>query len=147
AAVFDTIAETGRGAIASLREVVAALRTVGMGMVEDLVARTDKAILVVDGQPRPVSSEVDETVYRLVQEALTNVSRHAEASKVLVRLRWRERHLEVQVVDNGRGPTGKPGGYGLIGMRERVAACGGTIQTGPTPTGPGFAVQATLPIH
>jgi signal transduction histidine kinase len=145
-AVFDTIAETGRGAIASLREVVAALRTVGVGMVEDLVARIDRAVLVVDGEPRPVSSEVDETVYRVVQEALTNSLRHADATTVHVRLRWRDHSLGVDVVDDGRGPSGKPSGYGLIGMRERVAACGGTVRTGPGPDGVGFAVQADLPI-
>jgi signal transduction histidine kinase len=146
AAVFDTIAETGRGAITSLREVVAALRTVGVGMVEDLVARTDRAILVVDGDPRPVSSEVDETVYRVVQEALTNSLRHAAATTIKVRLRWQDRSLGVDVIDDGRGPSGKKGGYGLIGMRERVAACGGTVRTGPGPGGVGFAVHTSLPI-
>lgn len=145
-AVFDTIAETGRAAIVSLREVVAALRTVGVGKVEDLVARTDKAILVIDGDPRPVPSEVDETVYRIVQEALTNVLRHADATRILVRLRWRDGSLGVDVVDDGRGPSGKRGGYGLIGMRERAAACGGTVHTGRGPGGVGFAVYASLPI-
>ncbi|TCO64558.1 signal transduction histidine kinase [Actinocrispum wychmicini] len=147
AAAFDAIAETGRGAIASLREVVAALRTVGVGSVRDLVARMDGAMLEVLGEPRPISSEVDMTVYRVVQESLTNAMRHAAARTVRVRLQWHERTLGVDVVDDGRGQVNwKAGGYGLIGMRERVMACGGTLHTGPGPGGVGFAVHATLPI-
>jgi signal transduction histidine kinase len=145
-AAFEAIAETGRGAIAQLREVVAALRSPGVDVLRDLVAGMDQAVLEVVGRARPVSSEVDTTVYRVVQESLTNALRHAAASRVHVRLQWRERTLGVDVVDDGRGPVGKPGGFGLLGMRERVAACGGTLRTGPGPGGAGFAVHATLPI-
>ncbi|MFC0115819.1 sensor histidine kinase [Kibdelosporangium aridum] len=140
---FEAIASTGRGAVAQLREVVHALRSPGVAEVPDLI--TGIASLEVVGEPRPVSSEVDITVYRIVQESLTNAMRHASASRVMVRLRWQERTLGVEVVDDGRGSTGKPG-FGLLGMRERVAACGGTLRTGPGPGGVGFTVHATLPI-
>ncbi|MEV8437876.1 histidine kinase [Actinosynnema sp. NPDC051121] len=139
---FEAIAATGRGAVAQLREVVHALRSPGIDSLADLV--TGVASLEVVGEPRPVSSEVDTTVYRIVQESLTNAARHASARSVRVRLRWQERALGVDVVDDGRGPTGGDG-FGLLGMRERVAACGGTLRTGPGPGGVGFAVRATLP--
>jgi signal transduction histidine kinase len=145
-AAFDAIADTGRSAITSLREVVAALRSPGVGSVHDLVARMDGAVLEVSGEPRTVSSEVDVTVYRVVQESLTNALRHAAARTIRVRLQWRERTLGVDVIDDGRGPVGGKSGFGLVGMRERVAACGGTLQTGPGPGGVGFAVHATIPI-
>jgi signal transduction histidine kinase len=106
----------------------------------------DGAVLEVVGEPRPVPSEVDITVYRVVQESLTNAWRHAAARSIRVRLQWRERTLGVDVVDDGRGPVSGSGGYGLVGMRERVAACGGTLRTGPGPGGVGFAVSASLPI-
>ncbi|QFZ18864.1 sensor histidine kinase [Saccharothrix syringae] len=140
--VFDAIAATGRGAVARLREVIHALRSPGIDSLDELV--TGVASLEVVGEPRPVPPEVDAAVYRIVQEALTNAARHASARSVRVRLRWRERALGVDVVDDGRGPAGGDG-FGLLGMRERVAACGGTLRTGPGPGGAGFAVRATLP--
>jgi signal transduction histidine kinase len=146
ASAFDAIADTGRGAITQLREVVAALRSPGVDSVRDLVAGMPGAALEVAGTPRPVSSEVDATVYRVVQESLTNALRHAAAGSIHVRLQWRDRSLGVDVVDDGHGPTSGKGGFGLVGMRERVAACGGTLRTGPGPGGVGFAVHATLPI-
>jgi signal transduction histidine kinase len=139
---FEAIATTGRGAVAQLREVVHALRSPGIDSLDELV--TGFASLEVVGEPRPVSSEVDSAVYRIVQESLTNAARHASAKSVRVRLRWRDRTLGVDVVDDGRGPAGGDG-FGLLGMRERVAACGGTVRTGPGPGGVGFAVRATLP--
>lgn len=145
-AAFDAIAQTGRGAIAQLRAAVAALRSPGMRELPDLVAGMDGAVLEVVGRTRSLPSEVDSAVYRIVQESLTNAVRHAAASRIQVRLHWRDRTLGVDILDDGRGPDGKPDGFGLLGMRERVAACGGTLQTGPGPDGVGFAVHATLPI-
>ncbi|MET0238149.1 MAG: histidine kinase [Kibdelosporangium sp.] len=142
-AAFEAIAATGRGAVGQLREVVQALRSPGIDSLRDLV--TGVASLEVTGVPRPVSSEVDATVYRIVQESLTNAMRHASAKSIRVRLRWQDRTLAVDVVDDGRGSSGGQG-FGLLGMRERVAACGGTLRTGPGPGGLGFAVHANLPI-
>lgn len=140
---FDAIASTGRGAVAQLREVVHALRSPGVSQLPELV--TGVASLEVVGEPRSLPSEVDATVYRIVQESLTNAMRHASASRIEVRVRWQERTVGVDVVDDGRGPAGSQG-FGLLGMRERVAACGGTVRTGPGPGGVGFAVHAVLPI-
>ncbi|HUQ58812.1 sensor histidine kinase [Lentzea sp.] len=141
-AAFEAIATTGRGAVAQLREVVHALRSPGIDSLDELVA--GRASLEVVGVPRPVSSEVDAAVYRIVQESLTNATRHARARAVSVRVRWQRRTVAVDVVDDGRGPAGGDG-FGLLGMRERVAACGGSVRTGPGPRGTGFAVHATLP--
>jgi signal transduction histidine kinase len=141
---FAAIADTGRGAITQLRQVMEALRSPGVDELRDLVKGV--AVLEVTGEPRPVSSEVDMTVYRIVQESLTNALRHAAARTIRVRVQWRSTTLGVDVVDDGRGPGSGKGGFGLIGMRERVAACGGTLRTGPGPGGVGFAVHATLPI-
>jgi signal transduction histidine kinase len=142
-AAFEAIAATGRGAVGQLREVVQALRSPGIALLGELV--TGIASLAVTGSPRPVSSEVDATVYRIVQESLTNAMRHASARTIQVRLHWQERVLGVDVIDDGRGSPGGQG-FGLLGMRERVAGCGGTLRVGPGPGGVGFAVHASLPI-
>ncbi len=83
--------------------------------------------------------------YRVVQEALTNTVKHARASRALVRLDWADDHVSLTVTDDGRGPSGGPGGHGLIGIRERAAACGGSAETGEAPGG-GFRVVVRLPV-
>jgi len=85
--------------------------------------------------------------YRIVQEALTNVVRHAQARSVRVELSYAARALTVTVTDDGRGAVrpGRPG-YGIVGMRERAQACGGTLRTGAGDGGRGFSVSATLPV-
>jgi signal transduction histidine kinase len=156
-AAFDAIADTGRGALAQLRGALGALRSDGNGVREPrpgldalpgLIERTRRAGLHVnltsDGAPRPVTANVDVAAYRIVQEALTNVMRHADARAVQVRLRWVDTALEVEVADDGKGADGVTGGRGLVGMRERTAACGGTLQAGPGREG--FVVAATLPV-
>jgi signal transduction histidine kinase len=90
---------------------------------------------------------VDVSAYRIVQEALTNTLKHAQASRADVRLRYRPGELEVEIIDDGRGGAGAPGGgsgLGLIGMRERAALHGGRLRAGPEP-GRGFAVRVNLP--
>jgi signal transduction histidine kinase len=98
-----------------------------------------------------VPSTFDVTAYRVVQESLTNALRHAaEPTRVQVTLRWDDTALTLSVTDDGRpsrgapGPAPAPGGHGLAGMRERLALFGGTLATGPGPSG-GWAVQAVLP--
>jgi signal transduction histidine kinase len=104
--------------------------------------------LELDGLP-DVPAAVDATAYRLVQEALTNVLRHAHGAGVTIRLLCGEDGLVVQVRDDGTGspidaqPSGS--GHGLAGMRERVARLGGELAAGPADGG-GFAVQARLPL-
>jgi signal transduction histidine kinase len=91
---------------------------------------------------------VDIAAYRIVQEALTNVARHAGPATASVRLIYGDRHLTVQVDDDGHGPpdhTSAGSGKGIVGMRERVAALGGDLEVGPRPEG-GFRVRARLPL-
>ena len=84
--------------------------------------------------------------YRICQEAVTNVIRHAGAHRARLTLAYGEQELTVEVVDDGRGVNGSSGGgNGLPGMRERTAAVGGSLETGPRPDG-GFRVHARLPI-
>ncbi|HTJ37015.1 MAG TPA: sensor histidine kinase [Dactylosporangium sp.] len=87
------------------------------------------------------------TGYRVVQEAATNTLKHAGATKLDVRIRYHADELELDVADDGRGPARRgAGGLGLIGMRERVAAHSGSLETGPRTGGPGFRVRARFPI-
>src|SRR6516165_6360002 len=108
----------------------------------------------VTGAKRPLPPEVDQAAYRIVQEALTNVSRHAGHARASVHLHYTPQTLSVQVDDDGNGPVIGTGastgtrpsgpGLGLVGMRERVSALGGRLQAGPQDGG-GFQVRAELP--
>ncbi|MGR6317817.1 histidine kinase [Micromonospora soli] len=103
----------------------------------------------VDGEPRPLPVAVDLAAYRVVQEALTNVLRHAGPATAGVRLRYAPAEVAIEVTDTGRGAAAGPartGGYGLAGMRERVTALGGSFAAGPAAAG-GFRVYATLPLE
>jgi signal transduction histidine kinase len=104
------------------------------------------------GPARPVDGVVGVTAYRIVQEALTNVLRHADARRACVDLAFEADALVIRVADDGRGPravrpgaTDGGGGQGLVGMRERVSVLGGRLETGPAPGG-GFAIEARLPL-
>jgi len=101
----------------------------------------------VEGEPVPLPPGVDLAAYRIVQEALTNVVRHAGSAPTRVRLLFRDADLEVTVEDDGPGArTGASGGHGLVGMRERVALYGGTLELGSV-NGGGFRVHARLPFR
>ncbi|GHG77480.1 sensor histidine kinase [Streptomyces griseocarneus] len=120
----------------------------------DLVGQSRDAGMAVElsvmGEERAYAPEVEQTAYRVVQEALTNVHKHAPGAKALVRLAHREAEVALQV-ENGpsdagadAGPGLPSGGNGLVGMRERVAALGGVFVSGPTDAG-GFRVSAVIP--
>jgi signal transduction histidine kinase len=158
-----SIETSSRQAVVELHRLLGFLRQVddpddlapqpGLGQLHELAASMSGSELIVDvrveGDRRPVGPTVDVSAYRLVQEALTNTLRHAEASRVDVHLRYRPGELEIEVVDDGRGDgavSSGPGGLGLIGMRERVALHGGQLTAGPMPGG-GFAVRVRLPTH
>jgi signal transduction histidine kinase len=99
------------------------------------------------GDQRPLPGGVELSVYRIVQEALTNVLKHARASSVVVTLAFRDSALELEVLDDGaplRREAVVPG-HGLVGMRERVALLGGELETGRRESG-GFRVAARLPV-
>ncbi|HZU76295.1 MAG TPA: sensor histidine kinase [Dehalococcoidia bacterium] len=100
--------------------------------------------LRVEGEPKPLPPGVELSAYRIVQEALTNVLKHARASRADVLLRYGDRLLELAVTDDGIGALANGSGHGLIGMRERAALYGGTLTAGRQPSG-GFAVAAQLP--
>jgi signal transduction histidine kinase len=98
------------------------------------------------GRPRPLPSLIDLAAYRVAQESLTNVLRHAGPASATVRLGYADREVTVEVTDTGSTTTTRPGGgQGLAGMRERVDALGGTLDAGPL-AGGGFRVYATLPL-
>jgi signal transduction histidine kinase len=103
--------------------------------------------LQLDGEDAPASELVGAAAYRIVQEALTNVARHAgEGARARVRLGRGDRAVEVEILDDGRGaPAGLREGGGLAGMRERAAALGGSFEAGSRPGG-GFRVRASLPV-
>ncbi|MGI5165873.1 sensor histidine kinase [Spirillospora sp. CA-253888] len=161
--VFDAIADAGRDSMAQLRRTLGVLKkeqdhgvrapqpTVAAlpGLVEHVNRTQVQVRLTVEGTSRELPSDADLAAYRIVQEALTNTVKHADARTAEVRLRWTEHELEITVTDDGRGNDGadaewRRGGDGLIGIRERVAACGGTAEAGPLPDG-GFRVFARLP--
>jgi signal transduction histidine kinase len=103
--------------------------------------------LTVEGQPHHLSQSEDLSAFRIVQEALTNVIKHARALRTEVLVSYRADALELSVVDDGAGAgdDGAPG-HGLVGMRERVALFGGTLETGERTDGHGYAVRAVLPL-
>ena len=103
--------------------------------------------LNVDGEVRALPRGLDLTAYRIVQEALTNVLKHAASSRAEVRLQFADACLGIEVTDAGLAPAGHNGtGRGLLGMRERVAAYGGEIETGRR-AGGGYAVRVRLPLE
>ena len=105
--------------------------------------------LKVEGRERALPPGVDLSAYRIVQEALTNTLKHAGPAKVAVTVRYGERAVEIEVIDDGRstvpGTVRESGGNGLIGMRERVSLLGGRLQVGHHPE-VGFSVRAHLPL-
>jgi len=161
AAALRTIGDTGREALGQMRRLLGVLRTEapadalapqpGTAQLDALVAQVVRAGLPaglsVEGSPRAIAAELDVTLYRLAQEALTNVLKHAgPVSRVEVRLRWEEDALELRVRDDGRGARdpGDGAGHGLVGMRERVDLQDGTFAAGPRSAG-GFEVRALIP--
>jgi signal transduction histidine kinase len=170
----DTLARveaSGEQSLAELRRILALLRGPEHGAesrpqpslaeLDELVARYRDAGLPVRleviGEPRPLPGGVELSVYRIVQEALTNVLKHTHPTRVTVTLAFRGSRLEIEVVDDGT--TGHSaaaersgdqraapdGGHGLVGMRERVAVLGGELETGLR-AGGGFRVAARLPV-
>jgi signal transduction histidine kinase len=156
-----TIRGASKQAMSELRATVGVLRDdpagaplrppPGLAQVRELLDQTAgsglRVELRVDGDARDLPAVVDLTAFRIVQEALTNVLRHAAATSVTVRVRHEPDSVVVEVTDDGRGrgPDGGPVGYGLAGMAERAAVLGGRVDAGPLPDG-GFKVHAWLPL-
>ncbi|MET0136122.1 MAG: histidine kinase [Kibdelosporangium sp.] len=152
-AAFDAIATAGRDAMNQVRRLLGILdQDEGTPLVDQipaLVEHIDRAgprtVLTVSGTPRRLPPNLELTAYRVVQEALTNAVKHADASAAAVRLDWQEASLLIDITDDGRGPSGGSG-RGLAGLKERVLACGGSVSFGPGPDGRGFSVSARLPL-
>lgn len=157
---LDTIAETGRDALDQMRRLLGVLRDTdaadtspqpGLADIDGLIATMQLSGMQVElhetGQPGGQMADGAELVlYRIIQEALTNVARHAGAAAVAtVTLRWRDTGVSVTVDDDGVGSTETDNaGQGLVGMRERTALYDGTFSAGPKAAG-GFRVHAQLP--
>jgi signal transduction histidine kinase len=158
-AALETVEATGREALGEMRRMVGVLRN-GSGapdltppptldQLDRLVENFREAGLEVelrtDGAPGPLPPGLDLTAYRLVQEALTNTLKHAQATSAVVSVQYRPDVLVISVRDDGRGPDadGVPGN-GLLGMQERVAVYGGRLTAGAAPGG-GYELCAELP--
>ncbi|MGW7054451.1 sensor histidine kinase [Streptomyces sp. NPDC054887] len=152
------IREAGREASRELRATLEALRDDdttpphGLDHLLELVERARRtgleATLTIEGQRHDVPAAVGRTVYRIVQESLTNIARHADATTASVRVDYRPGVVALQVDDDGRATveTAPAPGIGLLGMRERVSALGGHLRAAPRGEG-GFTVQAELPVE
>ncbi|MEU5428913.1 sensor histidine kinase [Streptomyces olivoreticuli] len=161
------IEATSRETLSGLRRTLVALRRAdpdaeasgraplapspGLADLERLAAATADAGVSVDvrrgGEQRPLPTDIDLSAYRIVQESLTNVVRHAGTGHCRVTIEYGDGELSVEIVDDGRGAAedGPAHGFGIVGMRERVALLHGRLSAGPRPEG-GFRVAARLPL-
>jgi signal transduction histidine kinase len=158
----QTIAELGRGAMSEMHRTLELMRddTAGGGrapqptlaelgpLLDQARAAGVFAELSVSGKARPLEAGVELSAYRIVQEALTNVIKHAGPAHASVRVAYGDTGLELEILDDGPGVVTGDGarsaGHGLVGMRERVALFGGRLETGPA-NGAGYRVHARLP--
>jgi signal transduction histidine kinase len=158
--VLGTIERVGRGALTEMRRMVAMLRSdpgddlapqPTLAQVDQLVAQLRaagvEAELRVSGEQRDLPAGIELSAYRIVQEALTNVLKHADGAAGVVEISYQAHALEVVVRDDGRGSSRDlaEGGHGLVGVRERAAMLGGRFEAGRQPNG-GFAVRVLLPV-
>jgi signal transduction histidine kinase len=149
------IQEASSDAVRELRETLSVLRgepdTSGLERLDDLVERTRSTglpiELVITGNRRALPDEIDRAAYRIVQESLTNITRHAGTASARVHLGYSSKELTVQIDDDGKATpdTESVPGVGLIGMRERITALGGVLSAAAKPDG-GFRVRAELPL-
>jgi signal transduction histidine kinase len=154
-----SIQETGHQAVGELGRMLALLRrertelarspqpgTAQLGELVDQIRKIGVPVqLEIEGSVRPLPPGVELAAFRIVQEALTNTVKHAGPATARVVLSYRERELEIEVVDDGDGAGATVPGHGLIGMRERAAIYGGDLEAGHREGG-GYAVRARLPV-
>jgi signal transduction histidine kinase len=179
--ILETISDTSRDALSEMRRLLGVLRSApgsgsgpgsdgdggdrdgardlapapGLGALDDLAARVTEAgvpvDLRIDGEHPALPAGVDLAAYRIVQEALTNVLKHAGPARATVSVRYHDDAVRLVITDDGRGaaPSGNGNGegghtgHGIVGMRERAELYGGSLSAGPRPGG-GFRVTATL---
>jgi signal transduction histidine kinase len=155
-----TVEETGRQALAEMRRLLGIMRSdterpalapqPGLGTLPELVEQVRQSglpvELTVEGTPVQLPAGVDLSAYRIVQEALTNTLKHAGPAHAWVAVRYAGQDVEIEVANDGSSESAGDGtGHGLVGMRERVALCGGELESGPRPGG-GFKISARLPV-
>jgi signal transduction histidine kinase len=155
-----TVEETGRQALSEMRRLLGIMRTEeevpalapqpGLGTLPALVEQVRQSglpvELTVEGRPVKLPAGVDLSAYRIVQEALTNALKHAGPAHAWVAVRYVGDDVEIEVANDGRSQgENDSAGHGLVGMRERVALCGGELHSGPRPGG-GFKISARLPV-
>ncbi len=162
-AILLDVERSGREAVGELHQMLGMLRDdsavelapqPGLARLEDLVtsARTSglPVELEISGEPVALPAGVDLSAYRIIQEALNNVMRHAASSPTSIHVTFASTRLEICVDDDGTPDDTPPGslgaGMGILGMRERAALYGGTLDAGPKPQG-GFTVHASLPLQ
>ena len=157
---LQVVEDTGRQALTEMRRLLGIMREEGvsaerapqpgLATIRDLVEHVREAglpvELTVEGEPVRLPPGVDLSAYRIVQEALTNALRHAGPARAWVAVRYGGDDVEIEVENDGRSDSdGEAGGHGLVGMRERVALCGGELKAGPRKGG-GFSISARLPV-
>jgi signal transduction histidine kinase len=157
---LNAIEDTSRETLTGLRRMLGALRRAepgsvplnpspGLAELDGLVGRSLHAGVRVDvrrlGRERALPADIDLSAFRIIQESVTNVIRHAGAQECRVSLDYREEELSIEVTDEGRGGAEPEDGYGIAGMRERVGLLHGHFSAGPRPEG-GFRVSARLPV-
>ena len=157
---LSAIKDASKEALVELRSIVGILRqsdesaprqpVAGLERLDHLVSRTSRAGLevhtIVHGDPHPLPTGLDRAAFRIIQESLTNIVRHAKANAATVRIQYGDEALVLQVDDDGQSLTGPPKeGNGIIGMRERATALGGTLTATRTPAG-GLRITAHLPL-
>ncbi len=157
---LHNVEHAGRTALAEMRRLLGAMRRddgeldltpqpgldVLPALIEDVRAAGLDVRLQIDGEPRALSRGLDLSAYRILQEGLTNVLKHAQARVAYVRVHYDVTQLELEVRDDGRGPTTSDGfGHGLVGIGERVKIYGGELAADGTDAG-GFALKVWLPL-
>ncbi|MEV0379415.1 histidine kinase [Nonomuraea sp. NPDC050643] len=161
-AAFDAIAAAGRDAMDQLRRLLKVLKEdegprSPQPTISGLAALADRVgtgagfpvTYSASGDPRPLSPDAEVAAYRITQEALTNIVKHAGATRAGIALTWQDHALMIDITDDGHGRESSlpSGGHGLIGIRERATACGGTAVAGPRADGRGFRVLVRLPLQ
>jgi signal transduction histidine kinase len=161
-AMLESVEASGRSALEELRRLLGLLSDgdgaaplspqPGLTQISSLLEQVRQAgtevELRVEGEAREIAGGVSVTAYRIVQEALTNVLKHAPGAGARIVIRWSEEALDLEILDCGSGAVDGStagSGRGLAGMRERAAMYGGTIDAGPAPTG-GYAVHGHIPL-
>ncbi len=156
-----SVEQIGRQALTEMRRMLGVMRTDGDQMpsltpqpglqhLERLIAQVEEAglpvTLRIEGRRPELPPGIDLSAYRIVQEGLTNALKHSRGGHAEVVVRYVGDSVQLEITDDGVGANGDGPGHGLVGMRERVALYGGTLDAGPREGG-GFVLRAELPVE